>query len=66
MTETASESSGPLLLTLKLAAERLGVPDMQVKHLVDDGLLPFTRIKNRTYIPAQALRDYTASIGQAS
>ena len=48
----------PLLLHIKRVAELLGISQYQVRGLVTEGTLPSTRIKNRTYVPAEAVRTY--------
>lgn len=52
----------PLLFSAKLAAKALGISEMQVKHLVEDGRLPATRIKNRMFIPSASIREYVESV----
>ena len=49
----AAEQAGPLLLSIKLAAERLGLSEWQVRQH-----FPITKIGNRAYVAAKALREY--------
>jgi hypothetical protein len=60
------EDSGPLLLSLKLVAERLGLSEWQVRGLIDDGTLPAERIKNRIYVPAGSVVEYVEAISGRS
>lgn len=48
-----SEQAEPLLLSIKLAAERLGLSEWQVRQH-----FPITKIGNRSYVAAKALREY--------
>lgn len=66
MDHTVSTEQAPLLLSAKLAAKALGISEMQVKHLVDDQVLPATRIKNRTYIPSESVREYVENIRRSA
>ncbi|WP_310962103.1 helix-turn-helix domain-containing protein [Nocardioides terrisoli] len=66
MVHTVTADEAPLLLSPKLVAKSLGISEMQVKHLVDGGQLPSTRIKNRTYIPAESVREYVENIARSA
>jgi len=56
----------PLLLHISAAAEALGLTIAQVRGLCDEGLLPATTIKRKTYIPAASVGDYVRGIRAAS
>lgn len=46
-------TSEPLLISVKRAAEILGISEWQVrKHF------PLTKVGNRAYVPSKALREY--------
>jgi len=53
-----SEQEEPLLLSIKKAAEVLGISEWQVRQH-----FPITKIGNRSYVAAKALREFA---GEAS
>lgn len=56
----------PLLISLRKAAELLGLSEWQTRQLVDSGVIPSTRVSNRIYLPAEALRDYVTRISESA
>lgn len=63
MNQTASAvSKDPLLLSVKRAAEELGLSSWQVKQLVDAGTLPSTRVGRRIFIPTASVSDYVENV----
>ena len=60
------QADSPPLLHISVAADVLGLSVYQVKHLIDDGRLASEKVGVRTYIPAESLRAYLASLGQES
>lgn len=66
MSHPLDGSEPPLLLSAKLAAELLGVSEMHVKHLVDTGALPGTRIKRRLFIPSASVREFVENVRQSA
>lgn len=48
-----SEQEEPLLLSIKKAAEILGISEWQVRQH-----FPITKIGNRSYVAAKALREF--------
>lgn len=48
----------PLLLHIRTAAERIGLPLYQVRRLIESGELPHIKLANRTYVPEAALASF--------
>lgn len=64
--QEAVQTGDPLLLSIKLAADLLGVGIGTVERMVDDATLPHTKIANRRYIPSESVREYVAGIARRS
>lgn len=66
MSNTATEETGPLLLSLKRVAILLGLSEWQVRNLIVEEMLPSTKVGNRLYVPAAAVTEYVASISESA
>lgn len=66
MSNTATEETGPLLLSLKRVAILLGLSEWQVRNLIVEEMLPSTKVGNRLYVPAVAVTEYVASISESA
>lgn len=65
-TQPDQDSRTAELIHIRLVAERLGLSEYQMRGLVERGVLPSTKVGNRTYIPTTAVDAYLESIGAAS